>query len=256
MSFVPRLTQNTPTPMQGNPWWYSNGNWFYPNGYGLPNCTCYAYGRYAEVRNAFANLPLSNAGKWWNDVDRTVFRTGSAPALGAVACWATSDPTLSAPGHVAIVEEIHNDGSITISESGWNSWYFNTEVLSRESGYRSSWMQSLSKKYYLQGFIYNDAEPSTEWEAKATGGYAKTSQEAYNNAYIIYAVLSNYGWTVNAVCGLLGNIDIESGYNPWRWQYDTVPAHNDSVITTGGRAYGLVQWRPYVSVSSSFYPVL
>ena len=51
MAFVPRLSTTDPTPMQGNPWWYSNGNIYYAYGHGLPNCTAYAYGRFAEIAN-------------------------------------------------------------------------------------------------------------------------------------------------------------------------------------------------------------
>lgn len=40
VAFVPRLTSDG---MQGNPYWYSR-NPFYLAGYGLPNCTCYAFG--------------------------------------------------------------------------------------------------------------------------------------------------------------------------------------------------------------------
>ena len=52
--------------MQGNPWWYSNDNIFYAAGYGLPNCTCYSYGRYAEARGDWADLPSGNGGDWYD----------------------------------------------------------------------------------------------------------------------------------------------------------------------------------------------
>ena len=38
--YVPRLTS---AGMRGNPYWYSR-NPLYLAGYGLPNCTCYAWG--------------------------------------------------------------------------------------------------------------------------------------------------------------------------------------------------------------------
>lgn len=154
VQFQPRLTD---AGMRGNPWWYSQGNIFYAAGYGLPNCTCYAYGRYAEIQNnpyVFAQLPTGDAGTWYENA--TNFRRGSTPALGAVICWKTSDPSTGALGHVAIVEVINPDGSIVISESGWNAWYFNTETLYPTDGYCSSWMTTTSRKYYCQGFIYND----------------------------------------------------------------------------------------------------
>ena len=56
------------------------------------------------------------------------------------------------------------------------------------------------------------------------------------NATYIWNALRPYGWTLNAVCGMLGNMQSESAINPGRWQSDRV--NNMS----GG--YGLVQWTP------------
>lgn len=54
------------------------------------------------------------------------------------------------------------------------------------------------------------------------------------NAEYIYSYLSACGWTTEAICGLLGNINNESGYNPGIWQ----KMNNDS------KGYGIVQWSP------------
>ena len=72
------------------------------------------------------------------------------------------------------------------------------------------------------------------WYAKPSGGYAIDSDEAGNNMFEIYNLLSDE-FTIEAICGILGNMGAESGYNPWRWQ-------NDRVSLTGG--YGLVQFTP------------
>ena len=151
MAFTPRLNSDG---MLNNPWWYSSGNIFYAAGYGLPNCTCYSYGRYAEIRNGFAALPTGNGGEWFTSA--TAFQRGQDPALGAVACWASRSGSYD--GHVAIVEVINNDGSIITSNSAYGGTYFWTETLTPQSGYCSSWMVT-NRDYYLQGFIYNDAIP-------------------------------------------------------------------------------------------------
>lgn len=90
------------------------------------------------------------------------------------------------------------------------------------------------------------------WYCKATGGYGRESAEALANAQEIYAVLSARGWTVNAVCGLLGNIHTESGYNPWRWQSDKLGASGGSPWRNKG--YGLTQFTPaskYIDAASA-----
>lgn len=80
------------------------------------------------------------------------------------------------------------------------------------------------------------------WNAKAIGGYLRTSNEAIENANNIYGTLNARGWTINAVCGLLGNMGAESGYNPWRWQSDDIGSSTGSPWTNKG--YGFVQFTP------------
>lgn len=80
------------------------------------------------------------------------------------------------------------------------------------------------------------------WNAKAIGAYARTSDEAIENARNIWGTLAAHGWTTNAVCGLLGNMAVESGYNPWRWQNDVLGVSTGSPWTNMG--YGFVQFTP------------
>lgn len=87
------------------------------------------------------------------------------------------------------------------------------------------------------------------WHVKNTGAYARTSQEALENAQEVYNVLYSLGWCLEAVCAALGNIEHESGYNPWRWQSDTVLPVGDARIgyiggPNTGHAYGLCQQDP------------
>jgi hypothetical protein len=56
------------------------------------------------------------------------------------------------------------------------------------------------------------------------------------NAQYILDYLLPLGWTKNAICGMLGNMQTESTINPAIWQ------GLDSSNTSGG--FGLVQWTP------------
>ena len=143
-NFVPRLTSNG---MRGNKYWYSATNPFYPN-FGLPNCTCYAWGRFWEISNVVPHLPTSNGEDWWNDVSG--YETGDKPVLGAVICLANGP--YSGLGHVAIVEEIHADGSITTSNSAYNGEYFYL----KHGNKNNNWGYP---EYDFQGFIYNPEQP-------------------------------------------------------------------------------------------------
>ena len=98
MAFSPRLNSNG---IYSNKWWYSSENVYY-TAYQLPNCTCYCYGRYAEILGKFYKLPNANGGDWYRLA--TNFNRGKTPKLGAIACWYS--PNGRYAGHVAVVEEI------------------------------------------------------------------------------------------------------------------------------------------------------
>lgn len=81
------------------------------------------------------------------------------------------------------------------------------------------------------------------WHNKATGAYARESNEAYENALMAWGILASRGWGLLAFCGFWGNVGSESGWNPWRWQSDIVLPVGDSRINyQNGHAYGLAQW--------------
>lgn len=145
--FKPRLTDSG---INGSPYWYGR-NPFYQAGYGLPNCTCYAWGRFWEIADPtrqFLNRPTLSTGdaeSWYNYNDG--YDRGATPQLGAVACWA--DGPFSGDGHVAIVEEIDPDtGVITCSNSAYGGQYFYLTHLSPP-------FYLPAQGYVFQGFIYN-----------------------------------------------------------------------------------------------------
>lgn len=100
---------------------------------------------------------------------------------------------------------------------------------------------------------------SENWIAKKYGSYGRTSPEAANNADMFRQVLTERGWSVNAIAGLLGNVENESGYNPWRWQSDDVLNSWDTATIRDSyyNAYGLFQFTPagkyiYSSAAQAF----
>ena len=80
------------------------------------------------------------------------------------------------------------------------------------------------------------------WHAKPSGGYSLGSADWIDNWNEICSMLS---WTDEAIAGMGGNLQHESGMNPWRWQSDTVN-------TSAG--YGLPQFTPasgYLALSGA-----
>lgn len=239
MAFNPRMTANG---IYNDSKWYAS-NPFYQSGYGLPNCTCYAWGRFWEVRGERANLPTGNAGTWVANVQG--FKVQQIPVLGAIACWGASGYS----GHVAVVEQIDGTGNIITSNSGYyrpiasyppsTHNYFWTETCSKSNGYRSSWM--VNRGYSLRGFIvpdkYADGEPVSPetpqhyWQSITQYQSNYLNSKSINNAYCVADVLLPLGWSVNAVAGLLGNALHES----------FISADMEEIgVTHGG--YGLIQW--------------
>lgn len=167
--FRPRLSEYSPTPMQGNKWWYTRNNIYYPN-FGLPNCTCYCYGRISEIINKWNHhLPGMDAKKWYDDlVSSGLYQYGHEPKLGGIMCYAPEvidpddpdDPSITEGGHVAIVEEVFKDpdtGEVlncVTSNSAWEGTYFWTERVYILHDFLASWMYPPSRHYYYQGCIY------------------------------------------------------------------------------------------------------
>ena len=226
MAFIPRLTD---AGIRNNPMWYSD-NFYYQIGWGMPNCTCYAYGRMYEITGSKPTYcPRFDAGTWWNDWPSDMAK-GQVPQLGAVQVM--YDPYGYYMGHVAVVEDILPNGDIVTSNSGYQGDYFWTEVNPASNNYIPSW--AANKGYRNHGFLYLPGTPFTaEW---IKGNRYLSQNEMDNNAVIIYARLAGLGWTLNAICGLLGNLWRESTINPGVWENldDSNPANG----------YGLAQWTP------------
>ena len=95
----------------------------------LANCVGYAAGRFNEIIGAGQFVYFQYApdpDQWIAQAQAEGLRTGSEPQIGAVAVW---------QHHVAVVEEIHADGSITTSESGYGCANpFWTSKRSRDGG--------------------------------------------------------------------------------------------------------------------------
>lgn len=95
------------------------------------------------------------------------------------------------------------------------------------------------------------SNPSLKWVIPVIAGseYTKsrylTDAEMKNNYRCFYGEMNARGWSLNSICGMLGNIKHESGCNPntWEGQYKyTNP--------TERQGFGLVQWTPYTKIES------
>lgn len=156
-TYTPRTSSSG---MLNNPYWYDpNFNPFYPT-YGLPNCTCYSWGRAYEYLGYWpSGLYTGDAGTWWT---HSTWQHGQTPKLGAIICLAGGP--YSGRGHVAVVEKMYSDGTVTLSNSAYdrnpatmaqNYFFLRSGNSGNQYGY---------PEYTFQGFLYSpvDFDPDVD----------------------------------------------------------------------------------------------
>lgn len=178
-------------PATNNHYYYSHDNIFCACGYGMPNCTCYAWGRLYELTGKrYTNLH-GNAEEWWAAAEAAGLKTGQTPKLGAIICWRAGNAKSNSDGagHVAVVEQIKSNGDIVISQSAYtrnkaeySAKTFYTSTVTKASGYQ------YSSDRPLQGFIYcgieydNAPEPTEQVNIKAGAKLTLSKTPSYSNA--------------------------------------------------------------------------
>lgn len=134
----------------------------------MPNCVGYAWGRAYEILGKAPKLSRANAETWYAYKDG--YPRGKSPKLGAIVVWAKGKVGNSkdGAGHVAVVEQIHSNGSFTVSQSGY-------------TGKKRFWTSTIPKSGYLKGyaflgFIYlpistGSSSPASSGSVKVGGTY-------------------------------------------------------------------------------------
>lgn len=152
--YTPRL--KAPTTTDKNWIHYSAGGYNYciliANGSCLPNCVGYCWGRWRELLGKYPELSKGNAERWYGYQDG--YKRGQTPKLGAVAVWKQGEIGDSTPGHVAIVEKIDKDGTVTCSNSDYGGQRFYLTKMKKPFNIGSS--------FQFLGFIY----PPTDYTEK------------------------------------------------------------------------------------------
>ena len=193
-----KFTSRLSAPSSTDKHYFSSQNIFYSCGYGMPNCTAYAWGRLYEITGKRFTSLHGNAEDWWDAAKSSGMSTGQIPKLGSIICWragATHNGS-DGCGHVAVVEEIKPNGDIVTSNSAWKGTMFYTQTLSKSNGYK------YSDNRPLQGFIYcgidfDEDEPEVKPEKPSTTTYSERD-----------------------VCKLNSGAKWSNGATPCSWVYD------------------------------------
>ena len=165
-TYTPRLT----APAKTSKYYYSDLNPFYQYGWGMPNCTCYAWGRAYEILGKAPNLSVYSAYLWYGyNKDNKIYSYGTTPKLGAIACWVYASGT---SGHVAVVEKIENN-TITFSNSAYSGENFYTSTAPVKD-------PSDGNKYWIfQGYIYLGDYVASSTSTTTVTTPADTSGDVY-----------------------------------------------------------------------------
>ena len=127
----------------------------------LCNCVGYANGRFNEIINdpdlkgivfKFPYQLVCNAENFIESAKKQGLSISSTPIEGGIMVW-QKGATLGGgdgAGHVSIVEEVYDDGTILTSESGYGAWAFKTIRRNNNNG---RWGQGSAYKF--RGCIIN-----------------------------------------------------------------------------------------------------
>ena len=167
--------------------WCVNGN---PTDKGcnvLANCVGYACGRFNEIIGSMKYKTLCcNAENFIERAKAAGLEVGNTPKPGAIMCWAKGSLNGNdGAGHVAIVERVNANGSVSTSESSWAGAAFFNATRSNANG---RW--GMASGHTFRGFIYNPAvkeeptpEPKPAHEVKSEIGLGDTViVNGYGNA--------------------------------------------------------------------------
>jgi surface antigen len=169
------------------------------------NCTNYVAYMQQVVNGAATVTGLGNARYWATNAAAKGYLVNGTPMWGAVAQWNSSAGGATVDGHVAYVESVNADGSITLSDDTYSMGPFRWRVLSPgSSSWPSNFIHFRDRDGVYQSFAgdYNgDGVADIALRNRANGwfyvrfGPAFTSQTAFqwdNSVYNFQAFVGDY----------------------------------------------------------------
>lgn len=156
----------------------------------------------------------------FKDVTNKVnFSTGAGLQTGDIV-WKKGHVEMMCSDTQLVGAHIAENGTIYSGQDGDQTG----REINVQTYYNSPWTRALR--------YVNDTSDSDV----ISGNRYLSRSEMQTNARYIYSYLSAKGWTLNAIAGMLGNMETESTINPAIWQ--SLKEGN----TSGG--FGLTQWTP------------
>jgi surface antigen/pimeloyl-ACP methyl ester carboxylesterase len=194
-------------------------------GSALGNCTWYAHGRMRELGYSSTQLNAlsGNAGPWANQAVASGIAVDTTPAVGSIAQSVSQN-------HVAVVESVNSDGTITVTESA----YVNNNP-PPGSVWNFLWRHRTVSPSWFQNFIHVSIAPPTI-------ASQPTSQTAQAGANVTFSVVAtgtppmSYQWLFN-------------GANIPGATSSTLTLNSVGAVDSG--AYSVVVWNSHGSATSA-----
>ena len=188
----------------------------------LPNCVGWALGRFnwiyqelTQKKNKYL-IPGNACDFYANAPSLGLNVNKTEPQPGAIMCFSGGK---SGAGHVAIVEQVLEDGNkIVVSESQYSGETYYTWSARRNDHLGGPGIWSYTPSYTFQGFIYNPGVQQWIKRMKAVPANSKDGKCEKD----IWDQLIDLGFSEYAAAGILGNIWAESQCNPDRIEGDYV----------------------------------
>ena len=172
--------------------------------------------------NAFLKCGFTNV------TSKVNLSTGAGLQKGDVI-WRSGHVAMMTASNKLVEASINEKGTITGGQSGDQTG----KEISVKTWYTPSKAWTKCLRYKVAGTNTGDSVSKSDI---VTGNKYLTLAQMKINAQYILNYLVSRGWTKEAVCGMLGNMQTESTINPTIWQ--SLKEGN----TEGG--YGLTQWTP------------
>lgn len=236
----------------------------------LANCVGYAWSRFAylegnkdcKVGCMVGNDYPSDAWAWYGNSKAQGYEVGSEPKLGAVAVWKRS----GCKGHVAIVENVEENGEWDSSESGLNTspvWFTrHYDAKSTRTGYNF-----IGFVYPIYEFVTEMPQPTPEPKFKVgdeviiNGNLYKSANAAKPSGSVknkktkiaLYAEGTMHPYNTTGYLGWMNEEDIEF-VNPEpqpqpelkKGDYVQIVAAGNSRPDGKGKTSGGIGWKRYI----------
>ena len=162
--------------------WYYKANPYFQRGYGLPNCTAYAWGRLAEICNAPVSFYGGNAIMWANRPEMVKL---DQPKQGSCIIYSggITDSKGRYCGHIGVVEHVYSDGSIDVSMSSYGGYTWRLYRLRIQDNYHVPDTYGLS---FYGFFMYTGVQSKLDEEVRIREEQKKEALEQMQKSTEIF----------------------------------------------------------------------